>query len=552
MANNPQAPTGQTLRPPQVGPMGSQNYGLPYPMQFRPMAPALQGQHPMPVSSAAQQFSPAGQVMNSGEGKLLQYSHPMQHLQSNPRHPGPNSPAQATRMPCLQQNMAYPRVSLSSSNTCAAPFGQPQPQYTMYTVSQSQSALHQQFPAGHVADQPWLPYGNQGSSPGPFAVVNSPHISSVWQEFKSSDGNRYYYNKITKQSCWEKPLDSMTPLEFRPMAPAPQGQHPMPVSSAAQQFSPAGQVMHPGEGKLLRYPQPMQHFQSRPRHPGPNSPAQATRMPCLQQNMSYPRVSLSSSNTPQPQYTMYTVSQSQSALHQQFPAGHVADQPWLPYGSQGSSPGPFAVVNSPHTSSVWQEFESGDGKRYYHNKVTKQSCWEKPLELKQHLEYSQPVQPMQELQSRPLQPGPVAPAQARDSDYWGEKAREWVAAQESDASIPSLDDDYSALLAGGDIVFPLEVPIRPWMRSELGRMSNINSSTTKKKVPVKVLLKILGLLDCFNPDVSPHKYDVSPSKLVPAMSPLPPLPRSALSDSKRHRSSPGSGERQIRPKLGEG
>lgn len=26
---------------------------------------------------------------------------------------------------------------------------------------------------------------------------------------------RYYYNKITKQSCWEKPLELMTPLEVR-------------------------------------------------------------------------------------------------------------------------------------------------------------------------------------------------------------------------------------------------------------------------------------------------------------------------------------------------
>lgn len=72
------------------------------------MAPALQGQHPMPVSSASQQFSPAGQVMHPGQGQQpLQYSQPMQHLQSRPLQPGPVPPSQATQMPYLQQNMTY-------------------------------------------------------------------------------------------------------------------------------------------------------------------------------------------------------------------------------------------------------------------------------------------------------------------------------------------------------------------------------------------------------------------------------------------------------------
>lgn len=76
-------------------------------LQFRPMAPALQGQHPMPVSSAPQQYPPAGQGMHPGQGQPLQYSQPMQHLQSRPLQPGPVAPSQATQMPYLQQNMTY-------------------------------------------------------------------------------------------------------------------------------------------------------------------------------------------------------------------------------------------------------------------------------------------------------------------------------------------------------------------------------------------------------------------------------------------------------------
>nr|GEV95034.1 pre-mRNA-processing protein 40A [Tanacetum cinerariifolium] len=33
------------------------------------------------------------------------------------------------------------------------------------------------------------------------------------QEFTAGDGRRYYYNKRTKQSSWEKPMELMTPLE---------------------------------------------------------------------------------------------------------------------------------------------------------------------------------------------------------------------------------------------------------------------------------------------------------------------------------------------------
>ncbi|XP_039058403.1 transcription elongation regulator 1-like [Hibiscus syriacus] len=38
---------------------------------------------------------------------------------------------------------------------------------------------------------------------------------SDWQEHTSADGRRYYYNKKTRQSSWEKPLELMTPIEIQ-------------------------------------------------------------------------------------------------------------------------------------------------------------------------------------------------------------------------------------------------------------------------------------------------------------------------------------------------
>lgn len=38
-------------------------------------------------------------------------------------------------------------------------------------------------------------------------------LGSEWQEHTAPDGRRYYYNRMTKLSSWEKPIELMTPLE---------------------------------------------------------------------------------------------------------------------------------------------------------------------------------------------------------------------------------------------------------------------------------------------------------------------------------------------------
>ncbi|GMH13579.1 hypothetical protein Nepgr_015420 [Nepenthes gracilis] len=42
---------------------------------------------------------------------------------------------------------------------------------------------------------------------------SSGRPSSDWLEHSSADGRRYYFNKKTRQSTWEKPLELMTPIE---------------------------------------------------------------------------------------------------------------------------------------------------------------------------------------------------------------------------------------------------------------------------------------------------------------------------------------------------
>ncbi|KAI3760721.1 hypothetical protein L1987_51120 [Smallanthus sonchifolius] len=224
MDNNPQNPGSQSIRPPAIGTIGSQSFGTNYSMQFRAAVTPQQGQPFMQPAPATQQYRPVGQT------QLPQFS---QMLQQRPGQPGYPSPAsQPMPMPYMQppqfqsQNSGVP---LSSSYTFNAPsYGQP-----TNVSSQFHAVSQMQTPVASSGGQPWMPSGNHGpltvssvpqtgQQPSTATPTNqqassvpdaSQDASSDWQAYTAADGRRYYYNKRTKQSSWEKPVELMTPLE---------------------------------------------------------------------------------------------------------------------------------------------------------------------------------------------------------------------------------------------------------------------------------------------------------------------------------------------------
>ncbi|XVE95059.1 hypothetical protein REPUB_Repub02eG0063900 [Reevesia pubescens] len=239
--------------------MGPQSYGSPLSSQFRPAVPMQQGQHFVPAAS--QQFRPVGQVPSSNVGmpavqnQQMQFSQPMQQFPPRPNQPGLSTPsAQPIQVPYGQTNR--PLTSESSQSHQTAPplnshmpglggpgmppsssysfapssFGQPQNHFS--TPSQFHPISQAHAHVAPVAGQPWLSTGNQsvslatpiqqtGQQPPLISsadtAANVPSLtlqsSSDWQEHTSADGRRYYYNKKTRQSSWEKPLELMTPIE---------------------------------------------------------------------------------------------------------------------------------------------------------------------------------------------------------------------------------------------------------------------------------------------------------------------------------------------------
>ncbi|XP_017701078.1 pre-mRNA-processing protein 40A-like isoform X3 [Phoenix dactylifera] len=259
MASNSQFSGVQPLRPAVVrSAVPPQNFGPPMPMQFGHVVPAQQTHQFIPAAS--QQFRPVGQGvhgtnigMPSDQTQMPHFSQPAHHL---PPRSGPAAPpsSQAVPMPYVQpnrpmtsgtlqpqQNPQMPHnhlpnfggvgMPLSSSYTFTTSYGQPQ--HTFNTPSQYQPASQMHAPVMPAVGQPWSTHGTQnvplvthlvqaaaqssaaaGTVPTTNAQPSSAEqASSDWQVHTSDDGKRYYYNKKTRQSSWEKPFELMTPVE---------------------------------------------------------------------------------------------------------------------------------------------------------------------------------------------------------------------------------------------------------------------------------------------------------------------------------------------------
>ncbi|KAL5706672.1 hypothetical protein ACHQM5_024810 [Ranunculus cassubicifolius] len=239
MSNNPQPSGTQPPHPSLSGSAGSQNFS---PMQQF-------------IPSGAQQFRPIAQGTSPGnvgiapgQGQHIQYLQQMQQGPPRPGQPGFGPPStQAFSMSYAQPNMSVTSASTQPQhiqNNYNSGFGMPPS--TSYTFAPSPYGQPVNIPSQYQAtpqmhapvnpsggQQQWLSSGNQslplaapveqtGQQPSMMVATDSAtagqpnstiQSSSDWQEHTSADGRRYYYNKNTKQSSWEKPLELMTPLE---------------------------------------------------------------------------------------------------------------------------------------------------------------------------------------------------------------------------------------------------------------------------------------------------------------------------------------------------
>ncbi|KAJ0971136.1 hypothetical protein J5N97_019095 [Dioscorea zingiberensis] len=167
-----------------------------------------------------------------GPGPSSSQAVPMGYMPSNmPISSGPMLPQHNVQLSNSMPLIGGVGMPLSSSYTFATSYGMPPS--SVNAPSQYQPISQMQVPNIQSSPQPWATTGGQGGvsvtnfvHPTPLPLVAAvtipakgvqpsvtPHVSSDWQEHTAADGKRYYYNKKTRQSSWEKPLELMTPIE---------------------------------------------------------------------------------------------------------------------------------------------------------------------------------------------------------------------------------------------------------------------------------------------------------------------------------------------------
>ncbi|XP_038905352.1 pre-mRNA-processing protein 40A-like isoform X7 [Benincasa hispida] len=251
MANNPQYSGLQPLRPPVVSPMDQARSFVP-PMtaqQFRPAVPAPHSQQFVPLPSP--HFQPLGQgvpLMNVGmppppQAQQSQFSQPVAHLPPRPCEPVHGTlPPQTIQLPVAQPNRPFtPELQQAQPLTQSAAIGMPGPGGSGTSLSASYSygppqnynttivhpvpqshapvvssggqlgSLVAVTPLNHSREQPYAT--SSVTSAANVLPMPSGAASSGWREHTSAGGRRYYYNKTTKISSWEKPFELMTSIE---------------------------------------------------------------------------------------------------------------------------------------------------------------------------------------------------------------------------------------------------------------------------------------------------------------------------------------------------
>ncbi|XVE93531.1 hypothetical protein REPUB_Repub01dG0202700 [Reevesia pubescens] len=258
MANNPQFSGLQPRPPPIVGLMDPpRNFPPPMSGQFRPVIPAQHPQQFVPV--APQQFQPVARgvtVMNGGfphQTPQPQFPQVMQQLPARPGQPGHIPPAPpAVSLPTAQPNWhVSPGASLPQPNSQTPNNYMPGvPASHLSSTYTFASASYGQVPVSHNAMAKYQPMAQLQASSLPVGgqvgihvsqstssvtsvqqIGEQPSVSTAtmpapiiqpkpfeealtdWIEHTSANGRRYYFNKKTRQSSWEKPLELMTPIE---------------------------------------------------------------------------------------------------------------------------------------------------------------------------------------------------------------------------------------------------------------------------------------------------------------------------------------------------
>ncbi|EXB62121.1 Pre-mRNA-processing factor 40-A-like protein [Morus notabilis] len=193
-------------------------------VQYRPAVPAQQF---IPVTT--QPFQPIGRgvpPMNALPPAPPQFQQPFysQPTQQFPPRAQDMLPLQTIPLPVALPNnhplpIAHPQPSVQTPSNFTPGIGGPGVSFSSsYTFAPSYGQIRRSFndPTSVIAQQQTIENPAMTNSVAPVTSVQpdlSAEALSDWIEHMSSNGKKYYYNRRTRLSSWEKPVELMTPTE---------------------------------------------------------------------------------------------------------------------------------------------------------------------------------------------------------------------------------------------------------------------------------------------------------------------------------------------------
>eukprot|EP00667_Euglena_gracilis_P005167 EG_transcript_5198 len=197
-----------------------------------------------------------------------------------------------------------------------------------------------------------------------------------WKEHVSADGKKYYHNARTGESVWERPAEMDAVPQPSPAAPRP------PVAPVAAAVGSAGawqELLHSSGRRYYFNAVTQERTWQRPPEmdgpaagqPGPPATAAAAAAPVSP-------TPTTAAPTPAPQDVWVEGVSPQGVKYYFNKVTKVStwDRP-----AELDRPPPPPKPEAPAAPSVWQECTAPSGDKYWYNPVTKVSTWERPAEL---------------------------------------------------------------------------------------------------------------------------------------------------------------------------
>ncbi|XP_074564477.1 uncharacterized protein LOC141821011 [Curcuma longa] len=195
---------------------------------------------------------------------------------------------------------------------------------------------------------------------------STEQASSDWQEHTVADGKRYYYNKKTRQSVWEKPLELMTPIE---RADASTDWKEFTTSDGRKYYynkaTKQSKWTIPDELKLAR---------EQAENTAANLTSNETATTATVISTVHSAEISSSSNPVASAVPLVSSNSAQLPTNSGVQLNVTVLMP--------TSVAVATQILRADASTDWKEFTTSDGRKYYYNKATKQSKWTIPDELK--------------------------------------------------------------------------------------------------------------------------------------------------------------------------